>query len=91
MVKSSDSLFNDHVNKSTITVDGKIIEEVDSYVYLGEMVMQDGLLPEIRKRIALGWEAFGMVDNIMRGRKASMKIKRKIHEDKEEETSTFYQ
>ena len=32
-------MFNDHVNKSTITVDGKIIEEVDSYVCLGKMVI----------------------------------------------------
>ena len=75
-------MFNDHVNKSTITVDGKIIEEVDSYVYLGKTLTLDGdLLPEIRKRIALSWAAFGKVDNIMRSRKASMKIKRKIHDE----------
>ena len=34
-----------------------------------------------RRRIALGWAAFGKVDNIVRSRKASMKIKRKIHND----------
>ena len=77
-------IFNDHVNKSTITVDGKIIGEVDTYVYLRKTVTEDGdLLPEIRKRIALGWATFGKVDNIRRGRKASMKIniKRKIHDE----------
>ena len=39
------------------------------------------LLPEISfwKRIALGWAAFGKAGNIMRGRKTSVKIKRKIH------------
>ena len=41
----------------------------------------DDLLPEIRKRIAIGWEAFRKVDNIMRSRKAGMKIKRKIHDE----------
>lgn len=75
-------MFNDHVNKSTITVDSKIIEEVDNYVYLEKTVTQYGdLLPEIRKRIVLGWAAFGKVDSNMRGRKASMKIKRKIHDE----------
>jgi len=28
-------MFNDCVRKSTISVDGKIIEEADSYVYSG--------------------------------------------------------
>ena len=75
-------MFNDHVNNSAITVDGKIIGEVDSYVYLGKMVTEDGdLLPEIRKRIALGWATFDKVDNVRKGRKASMKIKRKIHDE----------
>ena len=72
-------MFNDHVIKSTITVNNKIIEEVDRYVYLGKTVKQDGeLLPEINKRIALGWAAFGKVENIMKSRKSSMKIKRRL-------------
>ena len=45
------------------------------------MTRDHDLLPEIRKRIALGWEAFRKVDNITRSRKAGMKIKRKIHEE----------
>ena len=39
------------------------------------------LIPEIKKRITIGWAAFGKVDNIMRSRKESMKIKRKIHDE----------
>ena len=40
---------------------------------------RDGdLMPEIKKPIALGWAPFSKVDNIMRNRRASMKIKRKI-------------
>ena len=31
--------------------------------------------------IAVGWAAFGKVDNIMRSRKESMKIQRKIHDE----------
>ena len=41
-------MFNEHAKKCTITVNGENIKEVDSFVYL---------LPEIRKRIALGWAA----------------------------------
>ena len=48
-------------------------------MYLGKTVKQDGeLLPEINKRIALGWAAFGKVENIMKSRKSSMKIKRRL-------------
>ena len=51
-------MFNEHAKKCTITVDRENIKEVDSYVYLGKTVTKDGdLLPEIRKRIALGWAA----------------------------------
>ena len=49
-------MFNEHAEKCTITVNGKNIKEVDSFVYLGNTVTKDcDLLPEIRKRIALGW------------------------------------
>ena len=48
-------MFNDFVSKSTITVDGKITEVADSYVYLGKTLTSDGdLLPEVRRRIAVG-------------------------------------
>ena len=72
-------MFNDHTNQTTVTVDGKNIEQVSSYVYLGKTVTNDGdLLPEIKRRIGLGWAAFGKVENIMKSRKASMEIKSKI-------------
>ena len=75
-------MFDEHAKKCTITVNGETIKEFDSYVYLGKTVTKDDdLLPEIGKRITLGWAAFGKVDNIMRSRKASMKIKRKIHDE----------
>lgn len=45
------------------------------------MTRDDDLLPQIRKRIALGWADFRKVDNITRSRKESMKIQRKIHDD----------
>ena len=35
-------------------------------------------MPEIKRRITLGWAAFNKVDNIMRRHKASMQIKKKV-------------
>ena len=52
------------------------IDEAGKYVYLGKTVTRDGdLRPKIKRRTALGWAAFSKVYNIMRSRKASMKIK----------------
>ena len=51
-------------------------------MYLGKTVTQAGdLLPGIKRRIALGWAAFSKVTNIMKSRKASMTVKRKVHKE----------
>ena len=48
-------------------------------MYLGKTVTQAGdLLPEIKMRIALGWAEFSKVANIMKSRKASTNVKRKV-------------
>ena len=45
-------MCNKHVNKDDVIVDGKKIEEVDSYVYLGQMVtMGHGQVQEMKRRI----------------------------------------
>ena len=55
------------------------IEQVESYIYRGRAIIQDGhLLPEVKRRIKLRWAAVGKVDNIMRSRNAGQKVKRKI-------------
>ena len=67
---------------STVAVDGNTIEKVDRYVYLDKTVTQAGdLLPEIKTRIALGWAAFRKVANIMKSRKASVNVKRKVYNE----------
>ena len=73
-------MFNEHAKKCTITVNGETIKEFDNYVYLGKTVTKDDdLLANIRKRIALGWAAFGKVDNIMRSRKEKEEDTRRVH------------
>ena len=62
-----------------ITVDGKNVNEVDSFIYLGKRLTKDGdIRQEIKRRIALGWAAFSKVDSIMKSRKTSMNTKRKV-------------
>ena len=70
------SKTNVMLNESAVVaVDGNTIEKVYRYVYLGKTVTQAGdLLPEIKRRIALGWAAFSKVANIMKSRKASMNV-----------------
>ena len=71
---------NETAITSTVTVDRNVIEKVDRFVYLGKTVTRVGdLLPEIKRRIALGWASFSKLANIMKSRKASMNIKRKVH------------
>ncbi|XP_063589368.1 uncharacterized protein LOC134766400 [Penaeus indicus] len=70
-------MFNKHIAPKDISVNGTTIERVNKYVYLGRTITESGdLLPKIKRRITLGWAAFGKVDNIMRSKKASMKLKK---------------
>ena len=72
-------MLNTYATTYTVAVDGNTIEKVDRYVYIGKTVTQAGnLLPEI---IALGWAAFSKVANITKSRKASMNVKRKVHNE----------
>ena len=53
-------MLNPFAVKEPIRVDGKIIEAVDKYLYLGQTITQTGdIEAEIKKRIGLGWNAFG--------------------------------
>ena len=45
---------------------GRKIEEVNIYIYLGQMVTKDhDQEQELRCRIGLGWATFGKLDSIM--------------------------
>ena len=67
-----------HVNKDDVIVDGRKIEEVDSYVYLGQMVTKNhDQIQEMKRRIGQEWIAFCKMDNIMRDKNVPMRLKRK--------------
>ena len=43
-------MLNNPTNKATVTIDGKIVEEVGKYVYLGKTVKRDGDLSDQKPR-----------------------------------------
>ena len=54
--------------RAHIQVDGKFLEEVDSYVYLGQEInMRHDHLPEVLRRRAAGWRAFYSIADILKG------------------------
>ena len=54
-----------HVNKDDAIVNGKKMEEVDRYVYLGQTVTKDhDQVEEMARRIEQGWSAFCKLDNM---------------------------
>ena len=60
-------MCNKHINKDDVIVDGKKIEEIDRYVYLGKMVTKDhDQVQKMKRRSGQGWSAFCKLDNIMR-------------------------
>ena len=67
-------------NKTRITVQGTEIEEVDQYLYLGQMIRSDGSQEiEIERRIALGLQAFSRAKMIFNCKKMSLTSKRKVY------------
>ena len=77
-LKKTKVMCNKHVNKDDVIVNGKKIEEVDSYVYVGQMVTKDhNQIQEMTRRIGQGWSAFCKLDNIMQDKTVPMRLKRK--------------
>ena len=75
-------MCNKHVNKDDVIVDGKKTKEVDSYVFLGQMVTKDhDQVQEMKRKIGQGWSAFCKRDNIMRYKIVPMRLKRKAFDE----------
>ena len=62
-----------------IRLDGKKLNQGDSFVYLGGVVCEDGSTEtEIRRRVQAGVSAWRKVDGVMGDRHISRKLKRKV-------------
>ena len=82
--------WNKDVNKDYAIVDGKKIEKVDSYVYLGQMVTKDhDQVQETKRRIGQGWSVFWKLDNIMRDKNVPMRLRRKAFNERIHPAMTY--
>ena len=52
-------------------------QAVDKYVYLGKTITQMGDI-KMRKRILLGWNAFGKWSHILKKRKTGPEVKKRL-------------
>ena len=74
-------MFNEFVSKKIIKMEGHEIEEVDSYIYLGqEISMDNNIMREINIRIRIGWNAFGRNNIILKN--IPLCLKRKVFNKK---------
>jgi endonuclease/exonuclease/phosphatase family metal-dependent hydrolase len=65
--------------KVKITVDGKELEQVDNYIYLGHMITTDGKCDsEISRRIEMARSAFHSLTHVLTARKISLENKLKL-------------
>ena len=72
-------MFNDKAQGRVIRMDNETLEVVEEYNYLGEILkLTRDNEHEIKRRITLGWKAFGRQSKIM---KSSLPIclKRKVY------------
>ncbi|XP_045484950.1 uncharacterized protein LOC110996663 [Pieris rapae] len=65
--------------KEKVLLNNNIIEYVDEYLYLGQTIsMTDSTTKEIDTRIAKAWKSFWALKEVMKNKKTSMVIKRKV-------------
>ena len=77
-MKKTKVMFNDHAQKQQINIMNQTLEEVNEYVYLGQTISTaPGHEVEIKRRISLGWRAFGKQSDIMKS-KIPLSLKKKV-------------
>ena len=73
-------MLNSHLNHTkAVKIKGKEIESIKEYIYLGKLITPDGKgNEEVRRRITLGWKAFGRANLLLRSKKLPILHKRKF-------------
>ncbi|KAG1652893.1 putative uncharacterized transposon-derived protein F52C9.6 [Nymphon striatum] len=58
-------MFNRNVEIQPIMTGNVALDQVDRYIYLGQLIsIHRDWEPEVRRRVALGWQAFGRLNNV---------------------------
>jgi len=77
-MKKTKVMFNKFAQQMPVHINGLVVEQVDEYVYLGQLVtMKNDKTDEIRRRIIAGWMAFNKHRDIMKSN-IPMCLKRKV-------------
>ena len=65
-----------------LEIENQQIEEVDHYIYLGQRIsLHDSSKEnEIKRRITLGWQAFGRANSVFKNKKIPIILKRKVYD-----------
>ena len=72
-------MFNNKVPKKPIEIEDEILEEVDEYINLGQLIkVEKDHDCEIKRRITIGWKAFGMNRDLLKST-LPMGLKRKVY------------
>ncbi|KAG1658689.1 Ubiquitin-related modifier 1 [Nymphon striatum] len=73
-------MFNRNVEIQPIMTGNVSMDQVDRYTYLGQLIsIHRDWEPEVRRRVALGWQAFGRLNNVWRS-KLPFCLKRKVYD-----------
>ena len=82
-LKKTKIMCNKHAEDTNrrITIDNNEIEEVDHYIYLGQRISMETASKEqeIKRRITLGWQAFGRASAIFKNKEIPTCLKRQVY------------
>ena len=77
--KKTKVMFNSFIQPQQIKIDDEAIEVVEDYIYLGQNIKASyDHSREIKRRIGMGWSAFGKLNSIMNS-KLPLSLKRKVY------------
>ncbi|KAG1697208.1 Aromatic-L-amino-acid decarboxylase [Nymphon striatum] len=72
-------MLNRNIEIQPIMTGNVALDQVDRYIYLGQLIsIHRDWEPEVRRRVALGWQAFGRLNNVWSS-KLPLCLKRKAH------------
>ena len=81
--KKTKIMRNKHAEDTNrkITIDSNEIEEVNHYIYLGQRISMETASKEqeIKRRITLGWQAFGRASAIFKNKEIPTCLKRQVY------------
>lgn len=67
------------MQRNGIEIDNEIIEEVNEYIYLGQLIRSENdINKEVDRRITAGWQRFGQYSEFMRKKSIPLSLKRRI-------------